>query len=79
MQNEKVEVISEFHKEKNQNIKLQKIVQKLKIEKKSNEMDRLKVDGGLNIVENDIVKVMKEREKDFNIIQQLMREKETLK
>ena len=42
-------------------------------------MDRLKVDGGLNIVENDIVKVMKEREKDFNIIQQLMREKETLK
>jgi hypothetical protein len=31
-------------------------------------MDRLKVDGGLNIVENDIVKVMKEREKDYNII-----------
>lgn len=38
------------------------------MEKKSNDMDRLKVDGGLNIVESDIVKVMKDRENDYVII-----------
>lgn len=32
------------------------------MEKKCNDIDRLKVDGGLNIVESDIVQVMKDRD-----------------
>lgn len=33
----------------------------MKIEIKNNDMERLQVEGGLNSVENDIAKVMKDR------------------